>query len=90
MNNPPTLTDPKFSNQYGDVLVCPTCGFQYTHAGTVDIHMADKTEYTSPSGTRNNDWLAISFECEGGHSFKLVIAQHKGYTYLKAIADEPQ
>jgi len=80
-----------------NTLICPTCGGNNLHHGTVEIYEAFIE--TTVNGTRtscrhvkpgeeNHNYrgnsLRINFDCErcrGGKS--LLIAQHKGSTYVE-------
>jgi hypothetical protein len=58
------------------VIQCPACGFDYTHArGTMDLYDS------SPGEDR---WsFRIPMWCESGHEFDLEVRQHKGQTFVE-------
>jgi len=53
-----------------DLLTCPVCRFDYCHIG-------DVTHVPTSKGSR----LVIPVWAECGHSFDIVMFQHKGQTY---------
>jgi len=58
-----------------DLLLCPVCGCEYTHA-------ADAVErYDSRPGEHRWSWR-IPMSCEEGCDFTLIVEQHKGWTCL--------
>ncbi len=61
-------------NQYGHLL-CPTCGFDYTHLRAVSAHQA------TDSGRQD---VELVFECEEGHFFEVTFHQHKGQTEVSS------
>lgn len=73
--------------QYDEPSVhCPCCGEDYTHIESVATRVgSDAWEagaYTgaTPAGTteERRSALVVTFSCEYGHRFALVIQQHKG------------
>jgi hypothetical protein len=52
----------------GDVLLCPVCGFSYTHLTGAD--------------GRDPDHVTITGYCENGCTFTIGLHQHKGETVL--------
>lgn len=54
------------------VLVCPVCGFEYTHLMKV-------VETKSDEGRMG---VELQFECEEGHQFYADFRNHKGYTVV--------
>ena len=80
------------ANGYGGrELLCPYCGqreFAYVHWQAPAIHETDG--YTAPTGERGS-WLDVPLWCElGGHHFHLVIAFHKGCTYVHIVPGESE
>jgi hypothetical protein len=67
-------------------VVCPACGFDYTHINRVytrlgtDEYEAGVYEGTQVNGTTpyRRSALVVEFDGECGHTFRLVIQQHKG------------
>jgi hypothetical protein len=61
-------------NKYSQ-LVCPVCGFDYTHVWSVDF---------DPHGGRdpNDASIEIKFYCENDHSWYLRIREARGHPEL--------
>jgi hypothetical protein len=60
----------------GDLLACPGCGGEYTHAAPA------AERYDSRPPEERWSWR-IPMSCESGCTFELIIEQHKGSTYLR-------
>lgn len=64
---------------YMPLLLCPACGFEYTHLRHVR------------SGQQKEDQsrfdVTLFFDCENGHDFFVTFHQHKGYTEVFAHED---
>jgi hypothetical protein len=52
-------------------LLCPHCGFSYTHIEAVD---------PNPSN------VVLTVRCENGHEFSVTFTQHKGETFVDEVA----
>jgi hypothetical protein len=52
------------------VLICPVCGFEYTHLSAV----------IQTSSDEGRPGVELQFDCEGGHSFYIDLRNYKGYT----------
>lgn len=75
-------------------IACPVCGMNYTHIQGVYTRMGrDATEASKPypgtkpladgvDGGERQSALAIVFQCESGHRFRLVIQHHKGNDFI--------
>lgn len=63
-------------------LHCPLCGHSYVHLESPHEH---DDENTCPTGERGW-WIDIPAWGECGHRFNLVLAFHKGETFLHAVA----
>jgi len=61
------------------VLLCPTCQYDYMHRAGVDLLAA---------GEFRQGGAALHFIGECGHAFDLVIGEHKGKVYL-AVQERP-
>jgi hypothetical protein len=80
--------DPNGENEC--ILLCPVCGFDYTHVRRAftrmgsDEHEAECVEGTQVKGTTDErrSALIIEVECEDGHCFELVLQQYKGMTFV--------
>lgn len=58
-----------------EALSCPVCGEYYTHLENVSMN------FNSMDG--NSRQIAVlGFSCEHGHSFDVVVNQHKGLTFM--------
>jgi hypothetical protein len=65
---------------YGQYEGHPNTG--YVHLQEPQFH--DTDGYTCPTGERGS-WIDIPMWCEGGHHFNLVIAFHKGCSYIHVV-----
>lgn len=79
-----------------DIMQCPNCGYTYLHQSRVVVYNRSREDAdvvctvvnpsSSPIGatpSSRRDGLAIEFSCEGcGMWNELLIAQHKGETFL--------
>lgn len=74
---PETLATPDPVNACW-LLVCPECGEEWIEDpdSTAIVH-PDRDQYDSPLNTRGG-WVQINLVCSRGHTFALVIANHKG------------
>jgi hypothetical protein len=73
----------------GRELLCPECEAReaaYVHWEPAVTHETDG--YTSPTGERGS-WLDVPMRCENGHHFHLVLAFHKGFTFVHLVAGGP-
>lgn len=69
-------------------LLCPHCGETYgMEEGDVPVVVGpDRDEYDSPAGTRGG-WIETRGVCSCcGHTYSLVIANHKGALCLLVAA----
>jgi hypothetical protein len=82
---------------YGLVLVCPECGDTYSHVRRVGTLLgSDAVEARVYPGSATigttalrRSALAIELDGECGHSWRLLVQQHKGENFLGAQALEP-
>ena len=66
-----------------DALSCPVCGEYYTHLENVAMN------FNSMDG--NSRQIAVlGFSCEHGHSFDVVVNQHKGLTLMHYANEEDE
>jgi adenine-specific DNA methylase len=89
-HRPRWLADDVYGGEWN--VCCPVCGFGYSHIKEVytlrgsDEHEAGEayrgTEIGGTTAERRNA-LAIVFEGECGHEWRLVIQQHKGVNLVK-------
>jgi hypothetical protein len=65
-------------------MLCPGCATDqpYVHWDDPIVHHTD--HYTCPTGERGS-WIDIPMWCEEGHHFHLVVAFHKGFTFLRVV-----
>lgn len=74
---------------------CPVCGAGESDRAVVGggdheavtVH-PDRDDYDSPIGTRGG-YVRVDLECSGGHSYALVVANHKGAEFLGLVPAEP-
>lgn len=62
------------------VHCCPICGHDYVHLE--DSILADFYQSPKSSG------YALKFSCEAGHSFYIIIENHKGHNYMTYTDDK--
>jgi C4-type Zn-finger protein len=72
----------EYSREYKQWITCPVCGFEYTHIGSVELINHEASGFDE-YGTRGNQ-VRINMNCENEHYFTLIIAHHKGNTYVGA------
>ncbi|WP_097882709.1 hypothetical protein [Streptomyces sp. st140] len=71
-------------------LMCPGCGTQnvenanYAPDHEVISVQPDRDEYDSPIGTRGG-YVSVDLECDAGHSFALVVGNHKGAEFVGVV-----
>lgn len=63
-------------------LVCPCCHENYVHFDSPHEHVTDN--YTCPTGERGT-WIDIPMWCEGEHHWHLVVAFHKGESFVHTV-----
>jgi hypothetical protein len=64
-------------------LICPYCQDTYVHFDLPYEHVTD--DYTCPTGERGS-WIDIPMWCEGGgHHWHLILAFHKGESFLHTV-----
>lgn len=56
-----------------EILLCPECGFEYTH-------LVDVEKYKSRGGRLS---VILHFTCEDNHKFSYSFHQHEGNTFIK-------
>lgn len=55
------------------ILTCPVCGDEYTHfIKTVNVEF----------GNEKSSGIALEFQCEGEHTFYIVLETYKGYSHI--------
>lgn len=66
------------------MLRCPVegCGFEYVHVTEAPVRPVME-EYSGVLGFRGDE-TSIPMECENGHTWRIVLAFHKGMTFLGA------
>ena len=72
-------TDVWASQDFSMELVCPECGFNYTHILDVTVHPGND-DYTPGPNRGGQHILWLQGEC--GHEWQLVFGFHKGNTYV--------
>ena len=72
--------------EQADQLCCPHCGDEYVHFDPSVEHVTDG--YTCPTDERGS-WIDIPMWCESGHHWNIVIAFHKGFTFLHVVLGYP-
>ena len=88
----PIRSKPKFEQVAREhstslVLICPGCrGRAIEDPESVTVH-PDDDEYTSPLGTRGG-WVEIDLYCSCGHTFALIIGNHKGQQEIGLVQIE--
>jgi hypothetical protein len=91
-------TDQWYGEFTRDLLVCPACGFEYTHLRQTVVYQrkedAKTNKISAPAtgdlirgGEDDNpsprrDAVVLHFECECGHRFTVTFIQHKGQTFV--------
>jgi hypothetical protein len=66
---------------WGEIIVCPVCGYDYVHVGLVRELVDGKTTRTF-----------IGFNGECGHKWDLVLVDHKGNAFAhldNAVEEHP-
>lgn len=61
-----------------DLIVCPKCGFDYSHIGDIKIHNSDN--YNAWAGRGECIIIPVSGEC--GHEWEICIGYHKGKNHI--------
>jgi hypothetical protein len=89
------LGSDEFGPNGGTELLCPDClpetvgGFAdscaYVHFESPIEHITD--DYSCPTGERGA-WIDVPCWCENDHRFHLVIAFHKGNSFVHVVAGE--
>lgn len=88
------LASEKFGETEGYLLLCPVCKFTYTQHGDVTIYSRKKEDgpertihlgltpvpASNPSPRRDAIGIHVLGEC--GHSFEILLIQHKGQTFF--------
>jgi len=62
-----------------DLLVCPTCKFEYTHMGKPFV-IDGNDNYKAWSG--RGDLFILPFSCECGSKFEICFGYHKGHNSI--------
>lgn len=70
--------DSQSESQWGRLLGCPTCGFEYVHFGSPEEITCD--DYSAWSG--RGGCVRLPMWCENEHKWVLRIGFHKGYSVL--------
>ena len=84
---------------YGREVLCPSCGFNYTHPYQVDVRQltwkatisglgATVSKYRNEPGHRGSE-VVVHFYCEGGCTFTMTMVFHKGMTYFIRTVGAP-
>ena len=79
-----------FNHSYynGTTLKCPECGHEFTHIKALHELDGDKEESPERSYYFKQGGYAIEFEGECGHSWTLVLGEHKGQIFVEAVFDD--
>lgn len=70
------------------LLVCPYCGFEFTHADGCGLIDGKDSYKATPDKWVRGDVVQVPFWGECGHKWLLQIGQHKGQTFVRSVKVE--
>lgn len=66
-------------------ILCPVCGYNYTHIESKPIFINGKDGYHAAPSMVRGDVVAIPMSCEDGHKFLMCLGFHKGQTFIWGV-----
>lgn len=85
-------------DDFGGVVLCPVCGFDYVHMNGVEIDQGASIATVDGDGcrltarakeriTQRGSQVTLWMNCESGHTFAQVFRFHKGMTFVRVERD---